>query len=151
MPKLLAGFTLIELILVMGMLFVVLAATIVAVDPVGRKQQAQDVKRLDYLLQLSAAIEEYRVDNGSYPGADSVMYSSNAINAGRWIDDDLSEYIPIQVVDPVNDVTYHFRYQRVGDGYELDSAFEALEDDAQDDAGNNSQRYEIGTNLEILD
>lgn len=64
------GFTLVELLVVIGIIVILFAVILVAVDPARRLQQARDAVRRQDVRDILEAIEEFTVDNdGSAPSA----------------------------------------------------------------------------------
>jgi general secretion pathway protein G len=66
MYKIKKGFTLLELLVVIGMLGV-LSAAVISIIGVGPKQYARDTRRKADLESIRSAIEMYRNDQGYYP------------------------------------------------------------------------------------
>lgn len=63
------GFTLVELLVVIAVIGVLMGIAIVALNPARFRNQAQDGRRLSELSQISAALELYFADYGSYPAS----------------------------------------------------------------------------------
>ena len=61
------GFTLIELIVVIGILSILAVVGLVAINPLVQFQKADDLRRKADLSQIQKALETYYQDNGSYP------------------------------------------------------------------------------------
>ena len=61
------GFTLVELIVVVGILSVMAAGAVLVLNPIGQFQKANDAKRKADLTQIQKAVETYYQDNGKYP------------------------------------------------------------------------------------
>ena len=59
------GFTLIELILVIGIIGVLVSATLIFIDPKAQLDKSRDGRRKSDLAQIVKAIEEFYQDNGS--------------------------------------------------------------------------------------
>lgn len=64
-----AGFSLIELLVVIGIIGVLAGALLVAIDPIGQTQKANDSKRKSDLKQIQTGLELYRSDQGRYPAS----------------------------------------------------------------------------------
>ena len=105
------GFSVVELVLVLSA-FALLSGVVVP-RVTGHLRSARDVRRLDHVKELRAAIEQYRMDRGQYPRA-----ATNA-EFGNWDVSHDGDFIPELVeagyldesaCDPVNDGTYHYRY-----------------------------------------
>ena len=61
------GFTLIELIIVIGIIALLAAISFVAINPAKRIGDANNSQRWADLVSISKAIELYTADNGSLP------------------------------------------------------------------------------------
>lgn len=64
-----AGFTLIEILVVVGMIGVLTAGFLLVINPALQLQRSRDGTRKSEIKQIQSAVEQYRADNGSYPGA----------------------------------------------------------------------------------
>jgi len=62
-----AGFTLIEIIIVIGILSVLAVLILLIVNPLAQFQKADDARRKEDLSQMQRALEQYYQDNGVYP------------------------------------------------------------------------------------
>lgn len=71
-----AGFTIVELLIVIVVIGILAAITIVAYN--GIQARARDAQRLSDIKSIAKAIELYKVNNGSYPPFNSTL------NAGGW-------------------------------------------------------------------
>jgi type IV pilus assembly protein PilA len=71
------GFTLVELLVVIGIIVILFSVILVAVDPARRLQQARDAVRRQDVRDILEAVQEFMVDNdGDFPtGIDSVTAS----------------------------------------------------------------------------
>lgn len=67
------GFTLVEILLVIGIIAVLATVVIVSLDPATRFQNARDARRLSDIESILSAVQQYIVDNkGALPqGLDS--------------------------------------------------------------------------------
>jgi prepilin-type N-terminal cleavage/methylation domain-containing protein len=61
------GFTLIELIVAIGILGILAVAALAALNPFAQLQKGNDVRRKSDLAQVQRALESYYEDNKSYP------------------------------------------------------------------------------------
>ena len=61
------GFTLVELVLVIGIIAVLFSVALAVLDPLGQIQKANDVRRKADLSQTQKALETYYQDKGRYP------------------------------------------------------------------------------------
>lgn len=81
------GLTLIELIVVIGIISVLAAGIITIIDPFGQIQKARDANRKSDLTQIQKALEIYYQDYGSYPGVSGqgteISYDGNYYSFGE--------------------------------------------------------------------
>lgn len=68
--KNLKGFTLVEVLVVIGIITILSALVITALDPPQLRRAARDTNRKKDLAVITAALEQYYADNNSYPDAD---------------------------------------------------------------------------------
>lgn len=61
------GFTLVELILVVGIIAILFTVAFMVLNPLGQFQKANDSKRKSDLAQIQRALESYYQDNERYP------------------------------------------------------------------------------------
>ncbi|MEK7551591.1 MAG: type II secretion system protein GspG [Patescibacteria group bacterium] len=61
------GFTLVELILVVGIIAILFTVAFMVLNPLGQFQKANDTKRKSDLAQIQRALESYYQDNERYP------------------------------------------------------------------------------------
>lgn len=73
------GFTLLELILVIGILSVISTMVIVAIDPLTQFHKATDAKIKSDLAQVQRALESSYDDNGIYPPSSNDYKIENTI------------------------------------------------------------------------
>src|ERR1035437_4099438 len=64
-------FTLIELIISIGILGILAVAALLALNPFAQFQKANDLRRKSDLAQVQRALETYYQDNKSYPASTS--------------------------------------------------------------------------------
>ena len=62
-----AGFTLLELIIVIGVLSILALLVLMVVNPLEQFRKANDTRRKDDLAQIQRGLEQYYQDNGAYP------------------------------------------------------------------------------------
>lgn len=134
MQKNTKGFTLIEILLVIGIIAVLATVVIVALDPATRFKNARDARRLSDIQSILSAVQQYIVDNkGSLPtGLDSTEKqlgndSGNceigglcSVGPGSCLDlsSDLSRYLKAMPYDPQNGTasTTHYSIQADANG-----------------------------------
>ncbi|MBA3724499.1 MAG: type II secretion system protein [Candidatus Levybacteria bacterium] len=73
------GFTLVEMLIVIGLVGVVAATLLVGINPIDQIRKSSDAERKSDLAQLQRALELYYQDNGKYPpsSADFKLYINN--------------------------------------------------------------------------
>lgn len=136
----LKAFTLIELLIVITLLGILAAGVLVAVNPAKRFKQARDSQRKTDISEIATALVAYYTIHGNYPGetycdtsirSDSDVcppttsiqkcwtgcngaadggYTSHIVNSLVTLDKALKK-LP---VDPVNNITYHYKYEPLG-------------------------------------
>lgn len=145
------GFSLIEILLVSVLLSLLIGGIITLGRPGEMQKRARDNKRLANLTTLERAVDEFVLDNGTYPAAEGVSYfSTDTGYVIGWIEEDLTEYLPALPTDPVNDAEYFFTYYHDSSGYELNATLEFMEEKMSSDGGNDNTVYEVGNNLFLL-
>lgn len=68
------GFTLVEMLIVVGIMAVMVMAVIVLINPVKMTNSAVDTKKKSELSRFKKALEEYYNDKGCYPKPEHVCY-----------------------------------------------------------------------------
>lgn len=66
------GFTVIELLVVIGLIAVLAGVLVVLVNPVGQLQKSRDARRKVDIRQIQSALELYRADQLAYPDASAL-------------------------------------------------------------------------------
>jgi prepilin-type N-terminal cleavage/methylation domain-containing protein len=95
------GFTLIELVVVIGILTVLLTIVLVAINPSRQFKQANDTKRRSDVNAILNAVSQYAAENkGSFPSG-ITSTAQNISDAGADICGDVvSDFISALPVDP---------------------------------------------------
>lgn len=164
-----AGFTLIELIIVIGVISVLAGGLLIILNPFAQLAKARDAQRKSDLHQIKLLLEQYYNDhqryppipNGGSPAAGNygcVMPNcydfSYPINTA-WIPELVPAYTPKLPVDPLNTLwrpwhdnppQYSYAYGNVstdGQHYDLVTLLENPKD--PDRCGMKNYIYEIGT------
>lgn len=98
--KLLLSFTLIELLIVIGILSILVVTILITLNPGLANKKARDVKRKKDLSTLQAALEAYSTDKGSYPSTGGAWWGGCSNFGGlpytgpsAWIPDLAPQYI----------------------------------------------------------
>lgn len=164
------GFSIPEIMLVVGIIAILASASLVLLNPVQAIKRSRDAVRFHDLNTLKSAIV-LAVQNGSPFGArclsvspcDSLSNSPFADGTG-YVDLDLTGYISRLPRDPrhnagsftdllnqSSDASYQFAHDNLGN-FEIRARLEAKDNAAKyvDDGGDDSGYYEIGTKLDIL-
>lgn len=153
------GFSLIEFIVVTAIILMLATSVLIYTNPVENKKKARDQRRLTDIAQLREAFEEFRADNNVYPDIKNmVRYSnivvtngSNVSNAsGGWLDENMTGYLNLLPIDPINTDGYVYTYVRDDLSFELDCKLEYYSETMKQDNGNNPDLYEVGDNLNLL-
>jgi prepilin-type N-terminal cleavage/methylation domain-containing protein len=105
------GFTLLELIVVIGILGILAVAVIMVLDPVAQLQKSNDVRRKSDIAQIQRALESYYQDNNHYPIATIAPYQIPGVSWGNsW-----QPYMNILPQDPSS--AKHYAYYSNGQTY----------------------------------
>lgn len=153
------GFTLVEIIVSMGIVVLISTLIIVYMDPTNTRARFRDNKRISDLSVLDRCIAEYYQDHETFPDSINILRTSNTLPAAStklsnanmgWIAGDISAYNSKMPIDPLNDNTYKYYYIQNGIAYEIDAVLETDTTDMQNDGGNDPLRYEVGTNLNLI-
>lgn len=93
------GFTLVEILLVTGVLTILMGAILVIVKPAFLFGQARDSRRKNDLKQIQAALEQYKQDHNTYPATPGWQ---NSTGASPWLAGLDATYIKFLPIDPTN-------------------------------------------------
>jgi type II secretion system protein G len=122
------GFTLIELIVAIGILGVMAVAAMVALNPFAQFQKANDAKRKADLSQIQKAVETYYQDYGKYPAfsVTSGHYYLNPIvttppptTSQRQWGKSWQPYMNALPIDPTSSKSYVYYSTNNGQSYYL--------------------------------
>jgi general secretion pathway protein G len=114
-----AGFTIVELLIVIVVIGILAAISITAYN--GVQQRARDAQRIDAIAKIRKGLEAYRAINGAYPSGTNSGTSSvgDAYPGGGWEVSQISQsawltalkpYMSSVPSDPVNDDSVHYFY-----------------------------------------
>jgi len=148
-----SGFTLIELVISIGVIIVLSSAVILYVGIPENKAKSRDLVRLSDMTYLESAIAQYKLSFKSCPDNVNVQRDSTVVPVGSttgWINQDLSEFAPKLPVDPINNASYKYLYICNGVDYELNAFLEHYTSKSSEDGGNNVNVFESGTNLSLI-
>lgn len=114
------GFSLLELLLVVGIITVVVAAGVTRFTDAQRK--SRDARRQADLEAVRSALELYRSDNSTtgYPnpsgGSAGARYDGLCPGSSCGSGELLYNYLEMMPQDPRENATYYYMYTRVGSG-----------------------------------
>ena len=122
------GFTLIELIVAIGILGILAVAAIIALDPVAQLQKSNDVRRKSDLAQVQRALESYYQDHGKYPASSSykIFDPDKTPNERPW-GSSWTPYMNLLPHDPNSAYSYaYYPNLTTGQSYTLYASLEKL-------------------------
>jgi|GEM_PF-4823640 len=90
MAKKLEGFTLIELVIVIGIISILVAALISVLNPAMYQKKARDAVRKNHILEIAKAASAYYSENGSWPSKDALCPEDGMGFVKTWPDSDPS-------------------------------------------------------------
>lgn len=126
MRKFTAGFTLIEIVLVIALIGVVATLLVSLVDPVRQFKKSNDAKRKADMHQLQAVFELYRADQNQYPDILPPCGSELLV--------DTTVYMKKIPCDPKNSGQLQYSYVRLTpDTYTLTACLENVSDPQKDE------------------
>lgn len=114
------GFSFIELLVVTAIIGVLTSVVIVSFRQAN--QNARDARRKTDLQEMRGILENYRLENGTYPDSANEQGGYEVGSDGTFLENLPAEYTSRSYSDPINDATYHYRYRLVeqpGCSYEL--------------------------------
>lgn len=105
--KIKKGFTLIEVLVVIGILGILATVALVAINPAEAQKKARDVQRLKDMATLQSVLEQYLADNpgvaapaGWSTGILSDTTKKGCSAAGGWMLVNLCPYLNVLPTDP---------------------------------------------------
>ena len=166
------GFTLVELLIVIGILAILTAAVVVVLNPAELLRQARDAQRFSDLDSVKSAISLYLATVSSPAlgesaycmvgttfdnGKTCTALTSTAVNGTGWVGVNISAASggsPLASLpfDPVNNASFRYGYDGVNSAatFELNALLESTkylttEDKDGKDGGSDILYYEVGT------
>lgn len=129
------GFTLVELLTVIGILGILLVAVLTILNPVAQIEKANDSRRKSDLAEIQKALETYNQDNnGKYPSSSAdykIVYNSNTVSWGSKL---LAPYMTTLPKDPVP--TRNYVYYSNGQSYWIYASLQRSNDPQLCNVGN---------------
>ncbi len=130
------GFTLVELVIVVGVLATLISVLLFLMDPLTQFKKARDGKRKSDLQQVQASLELYRADQGSYPAGASYASLTNCPTSGPtsfgYPPACTTIYQKAVPQDPTNSGEYVYQYCQTGNIYVLRGCLENTNDSQKD-------------------
>lgn len=126
--KLSKGFTLVELLLVVGIIGTLTVAILMNFNPLEQVRKGRDAQRKADLAALQRALEVYNNDNNAYPTS-TADYKIN-ISGWNWG----SSWVPYMQKtpkDPISAKTYRYVSVSSGQGYRIYASLERSGKDPQ--------------------
>jgi len=173
------GFTLVELLVVIGILAILTAAVVVVLNPAELLRQSRDAQRLSDFDAVRSAISLY-LSTANPPAMTTAQYcmvgtvsafgtptcttnATTTVTGGGWVPINFNDLAtstigigsPLSALptDPVNNAAYYYSGAFIGANlnYELDSVLESSKYTGKMsiDGGSTSSRYEVGNNLSM--
>ncbi|MFH0818382.1 MAG: prepilin-type N-terminal cleavage/methylation domain-containing protein [Patescibacteria group bacterium] len=93
------GFTLVELLIVIAIIAILMAVSLIFINPGERLRTARDSQRVQEINNIVQALKLYYIDNGEYPGQYTETYTGE-IGIGLPIDTLLAPYLGSVPKDP---------------------------------------------------
>lgn len=111
------AFTLIEIMIVIGIIAILTTAMVTALNPVKQFQKARDAQRRSHLAVITAALEQYYADYNQYPmvGTNGIYCLTQAIvnqdsNCNGTADAGVDKYLKVMPTDPKSTNTPPYSY-----------------------------------------
>jgi prepilin-type N-terminal cleavage/methylation domain-containing protein len=163
-----SAFTIVELLVVIGIISILAVALLVTLNPADAQRRARDTQRVKDMNTLQAIIENFIGDNRTFGNCNDAVCESNSGSfttsapqpcATNWIGENLCDYARTVAVDPLNnqsgrtcyswngsayvshnDCTFRYRFEYSSGNYELQSLLESKQNTmkAYTDGGNSS-------------
>ena len=118
------GFTLLEILLVIAAIGILAAIVIVAINPQRQLAQVRDAERQSSIGVLARALNQYLIDNGSYPSSVTSVYAEVCNTKSESIESasvDCSDYLDLRELVPtyIAAVPFDSTVDSPGTGYEV--------------------------------
>lgn len=155
------GFTLVELLVVVAILGILMAAVVLAINPAEIMKKSRDATRLSDMASLRQALD-FAVADGvtlteTVADGDSTA-GSRVTTGGGWVNVDVSKYLSVLPIDPKNGSPFtdalgtpipagKYFYASDGSAYELNCYLESADNLSkyENDGGSDDTIYEVGT------
>jgi prepilin-type N-terminal cleavage/methylation domain-containing protein len=179
MKKYLSGFTLLELLIVVGILGILAVVLLMSLNPSESQKKSRDLKRMKDVSTLQGVIEQYVKDGNAPICTDGCDSASAGLGVGsqacdtNWMGVDLCKYANTLPVDPTNNTDKTcigaesggtatdpktavcktiYRFKMSGSDYEFNVRQESVSNGSNtyNDGGNDEGWAEIGSSLDLL-
>jgi len=154
------GFTLVELLVVVAIMGILMAAVVLAINPAAMMAKSRDATRLSDMVSVRQALD-FAVADGleltaTVTAGDSATGTRVSTGSG-WVNVDVSKYLSTLPIDPRNGTTFvdaannsvtgRYLYFSDGSAYELNCYLESADNLSRytGDGGNAAALYEVGT------
>ena len=162
------GFTLIEMLVVIAIIAILAGAVLLAINPAETMKKGRDSTRLSDMDTLRTAIN-MALAEGAITLVDMSGTSKNSLTGGQSAKCDgygyvmcaitspsspgLAKYIPALPKDPINKDDNVYTFLSNATDYEIDAYLESAGNKLkmENDGGNDKARFEVGTDLTLLD
>lgn len=165
-----AGFTLVELLVVIAIIAILAAVVLLIINPLELTRRTRDAARLTDLANLQQAIN-VAVQDATSSGAAILCEGTTApcvgnsvtgtrlANGTGWVKVNLSSQksvsVPTLPIDPIgnpNTAANHYLYCSDGNAWVIvtDLESQAYQDKTNNDGGQDNGLYEVGSNLGLL-
>ncbi len=154
------GFTLVELLVVVAIMGILMAAVVLAINPAEMMAKSRDSTRLSDMVSVRQAID-FAVADGTNLTATAAAGDSatgTRVSTGSgWVNVDVSKYLSTLPIDPRNGATFEdaagntvtgkYLYFSDGSAYELNCYLESADNLGRytGDGGDAAGLYEVGT------
>lgn len=167
MRKSAQGFTLVELLVVIAIIAILAAVVVLIINPLELTRRGRDSARLTDLANLQQAIN-VAVQEATASTAQILCTGASAPCSGKsnvdgrtsdgtgWVKVNLSSQqavsVPTLPIDSTNSTTYHYTYCSDGNAWEINTVLESAQQSGKmgTDGGNETDKYEVGSNLSII-
>ena len=126
------GFTIIELITAIGILAILSATVLVAVNPLEQFNKSADTRRKADLAQIQRALEVYYNDHGRYPFSYQGSLSEDGTSQGiiAW-GSDFRPYMDVLPIEQKTAKNYAYWADSTGQSYVIFASLDRGSDDPQ--------------------
>jgi len=154
------GFTLVELLVVVAILGILMAAVVLAINPAEIMKKGRDSTRLSDMDSLRKAVDLAIADGGTLTAtaaAGDSTVGTRAVNGTGWVNVNVAQYLSTLPIDPRNAVSFadaagntvtgKYLYFSDGSAHELNCYLESASNAGKytTDGGDSAAMYELGT------